>query len=67
MESRPLWTCPVLARTCVCFSWISDVLQRLTSFLEDHIGVSTIVEVDTRDETMDVLAEAPYLKKHEEL
>lgn len=34
---------------------------------EDHVGVSTIVEVDTTDETMDVLANSVLLKKHEEL
>lgn len=42
-------------------------LVAFTLCLEDHVGVSTIVEVDTRDETMDVLVEPIYLKKHEEL
>ncbi|KAI8980779.1 GMC oxidoreductase [Trametes punicea] len=35
--------------------------------LQDHVGVSTIAEVDTNDETMDVLADPVFLKKHEEL
>ncbi|CDO78110.1 GMC oxidoreductase [Trametes cinnabarina] len=35
--------------------------------LQDHVGVSTIAEVDTNDETMDVLADPAFLKKHEEL
>ncbi|EKM52284.1 uncharacterized protein PHACADRAFT_260581 [Phanerochaete carnosa HHB-10118-sp] len=35
--------------------------------LQDHVGVTTVVEVDTTDETMDVLADAQFLKKHEEL
>ncbi|OSD00955.1 GMC oxidoreductase [Trametes coccinea BRFM310] len=35
--------------------------------LQDHVGVSTIAEVDTHDETMDVLADPAFLKKHEEL
>ena len=39
----------------------------LTRSTEDQIGVSTIVEVDTSDETVDVLADPQFLKKHEEL
>lgn len=35
--------------------------------LQDHVGVTTIVEVNTRDETTDVLADPLMVKKHEEL
>ncbi|KIP05965.1 hypothetical protein PHLGIDRAFT_128561 [Phlebiopsis gigantea 11061_1 CR5-6] len=35
--------------------------------LQDHVGVATIAQVETKDETMDVLAEPMYRKKHEEL
>lgn len=67
MVSTTLLTCPAWARICV--RQAADICQlvTLTLCLEDHVGVSTIVEVDTRDETMDVLVEPIYLKKHEEL
>lgn len=34
---------------------------------EDHVGVSTIVEIESKDDTMDVLSDPVLLKKHEEL
>lgn len=35
---------------------------------EDHVGIATIVEVDTNDDTMDALRDDPtVLEKHTQL
>ncbi|THU93690.1 alcohol oxidase [Dendrothele bispora CBS 962.96] len=35
--------------------------------LQDHVGVSTVAEVETQDETMDVLQDPAAVERHEEL
>lgn len=34
---------------------------------EDHVSLATIAEVDTIDDTIDLLADPVYLQKHQDL
>lgn len=71
--SPPAFTCLVSARTCVRGPSVSHRMTlpsasiELTTDSEDHIGVCTVAECETDDETPDVLTTPEIIKEHEEL
>ena len=39
----------------------------LCALIEDHVGVGTVAEIDTEDETLDILTDPIFHQKHQEL